>query len=168
MATKAPEDVQIHSIHIRAPRQKVWDELTRTDAVLPFYFETSLDAEWKPGGRFRFYGHGRDWIHGEVVEFSPISRFVHTFRFTHLDEPPQKVVFELAEEDGGTRVTVRHESLAMAPQHAKSVKGGWPHILKNLKAILERGKLPLATRLQYTLMKVMMPFAPKPKTAARA
>ena len=163
--TKAPDDVQLHSILIRAPQQKVWDELTKTNVMLPYYFETSLDAEWKPGGRFRFYGHGRDWIHGEVVEFSPITRFSHTFRFTHFEEPPQKVTFELATEDGQTRVTVRHENLAKAPKHAKSVKGGWPHILKNLKSVIEAGKLPLGTRLQYRLMKIMMPLAPKPKAA---
>ena len=48
----------------------------------------------------------RVFIIGEVHEFLPPKRFVHTFRFTNLPETPTLVEWTLEEKSGVTRVTV--------------------------------------------------------------
>ena len=41
-------------------------------------------------------------IVGEVLEFDPPHRYSHTFRFTHLDDPPCIVTYELKEVEDGS------------------------------------------------------------------
>ena len=96
-----------------------------------------------------------------MVELTPGAALVHSFRFSDLSEPEQRVTFELSDSGGGTRVTVRHDGLELAPRHASRVAGGWPHILANLKRWMEVGKLSTLTRAQYALMAALFSLMPK-------
>jgi uncharacterized protein YndB with AHSA1/START domain len=85
-------------VTIRAPIDKVWAELTRTDAVLPFFF----NAVCKTPGlgvnapiRMRSKDGKNTTVVGEVLEFEPPHRYAHTFRFTNLDDPPCIVRYRL-------------------------------------------------------------------------
>ena len=67
------------------------------------------------------------------------------------NEPPTRLTYDIAEDDGGlTRLTVTHE-LENAPIHAAQIAslgdtriyeggGGWPLILSGLKTLLETGE----------------------------
>ena len=153
----------IWSEHIAAPPERVWSALTHS-GVQPFYFNSLFEADLAPGGALRYSTPDRKriFIEGRVLEIVPGSRLVHEFRFVDLAEPPQKVVFEIEEAQHGTRVTIRHDGLDDAPLHRSRVKRGWSHILRNLKTWLEQGRLPLATRVQYAVMKLLLPLMPAP------
>jgi uncharacterized protein YndB with AHSA1/START domain len=155
----------LFSIHIQAPRERVWDALTDTSTRQAFYFDSCLDTALTPGSALKYCtpDRKRTFIVGEVLEVEPPNRFVHSFRFSDLKDPPTKVTIILTEEAGGTRVTLSHGGLGTAPNTAKRVAKGWPHILGNLESWLVRGKLPLKTRIGYAMMKVMMPLMPKSK-----
>lgn len=164
--SKAPDG--LFSIHIEAPIERVWETLTQTATRQPFYFDSVLEAELRPGGPLRYCtpNRKRTFIIGEILEVEAPNRLVHSFRFSDLSDPPTKVTMTLAQEAGGTRVTVTHEGLAGAPKTRKRVARGWPHILGNLDSWLVRGKLPFKTRFGYAIMKLMMPLMPKPKPPA--
>ena len=155
----------VWSIDIAAPRERVWRALTTPGVVQPFYFGSRFEADLRPGGGVRYTTPKgeRTFIEGRVIEVESDRRFVHEFRFLDLQEPAQRVTFDLEDVGGGTRMTIRHEGLEAAPKHAKRVTPGWDHILSNLKAWLERGKLPLASRLQHAAMGALAPLMPQPK-----
>ncbi len=124
-----------------------------------------------PDGALRYSTpHGkRLFIEGRVLEIVPGSRLVHQFRFVDLAEPPQTVVFEIEQARRGTHVVIHHHGLGEAPRHRSRVTRGWSHILRNLKAWLEQGRLPVATRVQYAVLKLLLPLMPAPAGAdARA
>jgi uncharacterized protein YndB with AHSA1/START domain len=137
--------------------------LTTPGALQPFYFNSRFDAELHPGGALTYSSADgkHTFIEGAVVQLTPEAALVHSFRFSDLSEPEQRVTFELSESGGGTRVTVRHEGLERAPRHASRVARGWPHILANLKRWMEEGKLPMRTRVQYALMAALFSVLPK-------
>jgi len=91
-------------------------------------------------------------IDGEVLEYDPPKRLVHTwhamFSPEQIAEPPTRITYELEETTPGfTRLTLVHE-LEGAPAHAEMVAsqwtegagGGWSWILSDLKSFLETGK----------------------------
>ena len=153
----------VWAIEIRAPKERVWRALTTPGALQPFYFNSRFDAELRPGGALTYSSADgkHTFIHGVVVQLTPETTLVHSFRFADLAEPEQRVALELLDIGGGTRVTVRHEGLESAPKHASRVARGWPHILANLKRWMEVGKLSSNTRFQYALLAALFSVMPK-------
>ena len=151
------------SIDIEACPEKVWEELTRTGTVLRFYFDSVLEGDLRPGGKLRYVtpDRKRTFIEGEVVEFNPPTRFVHTFMFKDLAEPPQKVSFDLESIGKATRLTVRHEGLDRAPKHGRRVDSGWTKILGDLKSWTQDGRVSVGTRARNSIMKILLPLMPK-------
>jgi len=155
----------VWSIDISAPRERVWEELTKRGEVMPFYFGSVLEGDLRPGGSIRYVSSNgkRAFIVGEVVEFTPPAMFSHTFRFTDLGEAAQTVTFELDQIGESTRLTVRHEGLDLAPKHGRRVGPGWTKILSDLKSWTEHGNVPFGSRFRNAIMKLMLPLMPKHK-----
>ncbi len=152
------------SEHIDATPERVWSALTDSGAVQPFYFNSLFEADLVPGGALQYSTPDgkRIFIQGRVLEIVPGLKLIHEFRFCDLAEPPQTVIFEIEEALRGTQVSIRHDGLDEAPLHRSRVKRGWSHILRNLKVWLEQGRLPLATRVQYAVLKLLLPLMPTP------
>ena len=100
-------------------------------------------------------------VEGEVVEFDPPRRFVHTHRFTQYDDPVCQVAYELKPVDGGVEVTLRVMGMAAGTRTAKSMSQGGTMILKTLKSIAESGRPPLGTRLMYAAFGLLEFVLPK-------
>ncbi|GAB4196642.1 MAG: hypothetical protein Tsb002_30160 [Wenzhouxiangellaceae bacterium] len=158
-------DLQDHvlSIDIMVPVQKVWDEITKTGRIQKALYNTVLESAMQPGAKLRYYSPDRKrvFIVGEIVEFSPPTRLVHTYMMTQRPETPSLVTWELAPIDGGCRVTLTHAGWTNQATTHKGVVGGWKQILGLLKADLETGRLPFGTRVMYALMGRMMFMLPK-------
>lgn len=143
------------SIHIAVPIQQVWDEITKTGRVQRAVYDTVLESDLRPGSRLRYYSRDRKrvFVIGEVVEVDPPRIFSHTYRFTTWKEGPSTLVrWELAEEGGGTRVTLVHSRWTAEHQEYESTAGGWRKILELLKHELETGELPLKARIAFRVM----------------
>jgi hypothetical protein len=57
------------------------------------------------------------------------------------DEPPSRVTWDIAAQDGGyCSVGVAHDQLEGSPKTAESVAGGWMLVLSALKTLLETGQ----------------------------
>ena len=151
------------SIDIDAPVAKVWEEITKTNGLHRAMFDTRLEVEMRPGGKMRYKtANGKAIpVWGEVIEVRKPNRFVHTFAFGGMDDAPTTVTWDLAEIPTGCRVTVTHSGFPTETKTLKSVTTVWPAILGRYKSILETGKIPLGTRMQYAMMGAMSFMMPK-------
>ena len=157
------EERQVHVVEIKAPVAEVWAEITKLKQIQKPMFGTVLESDFKPGSRmiYRSEDGKRVFIIGEVHEFVPPTRFVHTFRFTNLPETPTLVEWTLEEKGGVTRVTVVHSKFVNQKKTADSVRTSWVDILANIKAVVETGDVPFKTRLMLRMMSAFMFMAPK-------
>lgn len=162
-STQAPATtVQIHRVYITAPAQRVWDAITSPEWSDRYGYGGVVAVDLRPGGRFvteagegmRAGGITGPVVDGEVIEADPPRRLVQTWRMLMDDglkaEGFTRLTYELHEEWGATRLTVRHD-LTGAPMLAAMVAGqaddtsagagggGWPWILSDLKSLLETG-----------------------------
>jgi len=159
----------VFSVLIAAPPQTVWDRLTTPGVVQPFYFNSILEADLRPGGDLSYLSTNRKvtFIKGQILEVTAPSRLVHTFRFNDLSDEPSTVTFELTPEADGTRLTVTHEGSEATAKTFGRVERGWRSILTNLQVWMETGKLPFKSRVQNVVMGLMLPFMPKNKSGPK-
>ncbi|MEO5771696.1 MAG: SRPBCC domain-containing protein [Burkholderiaceae bacterium] len=160
---KNPPDA-VFRIVIQADVQRVWRELTKTDEAQGAVFNAWMHTTGlKAGGRLQMRtGTGKHvLVVGEVLEFDPPHRFVHSHRFTQYDDPVCQVAYELKPVAGGVEVTLRVAGMPAGTRTAKSMQTGGHTILRALKAISETGKPPPAARLMYLAFDLLEFVLPK-------
>jgi uncharacterized protein YndB with AHSA1/START domain len=148
----------VFRIVIQADIQRIWRELTKTDSAQGAVFNAWLHTTGLlPGARMQMRtGSGRHvLVVGEILEFDPPHRFVHTHRFTQHDDPVCTVAYELKPVAAGVEVTLRVIGLAAGTPTAKSMGSGGTMILKCLKSIAETGRPPLGARAMYLAFGVL-------------
>lgn len=156
---EASKTDQMFRVVIAAPIERVWHELTKTDAAQGAVFNAWLHLR---GGLVRGAamqmktGSGKHTIVvGEVVECDPPRRFVHTHRFTQYDDPVCTVSYDLERVAGGVQVTLRVTGVAIGSKSAKDMAAGGTMIVNTLKAICETGQPAFGTRAMYFMFKWM-------------
>ncbi|HEY1092162.1 MAG TPA: SRPBCC domain-containing protein [Burkholderiaceae bacterium] len=152
----------VFKIFINADIQRVWRELTKTGeaqgAIFNAWLHTTGQAErLMPGDRIQMRtGTGKHVIvEGDVVEFDPPHRFVHTHRFTQYDDPVCQVSYELKQVGSGVEVTLRVIGMPVGTRTAKGMTSGGTSILNSLKLICETGQPSFGTRLMYWMFDKM-------------
>lgn len=157
-------DRRYFRVHINAPIQDVWATLTRTDAVLPFFFNGVCKTPGlAPGAPIRMQSKNGKYtsVVGEVLEFEPPYRYAHTFRFTNQDDPPCVVRYRLEEKDGGTEFTLVNENVPAGTPTEKYMTQGGSFITQNLKSLVETGRPTGSGRFLLAIMALFAPFTPK-------
>jgi uncharacterized protein YndB with AHSA1/START domain len=113
------------------------------ETVFPYFVDPGRYTQWMgnaaelepmPGGRYRVSMRDGVQVAGRFVEIEPPRRVVFTWGWTHDDAVPPgstRVEVTLAEEDGGTRVVLRHHGLPGDEQRAHHRKG-WELYLDRL------------------------------------
>ena len=136
---------QVYTVVIRAPREKVWDAITRPEFTRRYFFNSEPSRPWQAGETQLFTEHGTDrlLVEGEVIEFEPPRRLVHGW-IVHYDgaltaEGPSRVTWELEETDGVTKLTAIHDDFPAGSEVYDNVAGGWPFVLSGLKTLVETG-----------------------------
>lgn len=136
---------QTYMVYIRAPREKVWDAITKPEFTRRYFFGSEPSSSWKAGDRLLWTQHGteRELVDGEVIEFDPPRRLVHTWIVKYDEsltaEGPSRVTWELEETDGVTKLTAVHDQFPPGSLVYDNVAGGWPLVLSGLKTLVETG-----------------------------
>ncbi len=154
----------VFTIDIAVPRQRVWDEITKTGRIQLALNNTVLESPMTPGSKLRYYSPSRKrvFVVGEIVEVTPPRRFSHTFKLLmNGADAPSLVTWELEETAAGCRVTLTHSGWTDQVKTHKGTAAGWIEILNILKQQLETGDIPMKTKVIYALMGASMFLLPK-------
>ena len=154
---------QMWKVTIAAPIETVWNTIVRTDEVLPFLFGATCQSEGELGlGKpMRMVSRDGKYViaYGEVLEFSPPTRFSHAINFAMAsDEPPARTTYDLREVPGGTELTLISEALT-GTKTAKMSRSG-QYIVDNLKAVIETGKPTFGGRMMLAMAPIMSLLTP--------
>ncbi len=155
---------QVHRVVILAPIEKVWETLTQTDVVLPFFFCSVMKTTKLEVGapiRMRTPNGRATGVVGEVVEFDPPRCFAHTFKFTNYDDPLCLVRYELKSIEGGTEFTLTSEQVPAGTKTEKQMASGGKMIVEGLKVYVETGRPALLSRIIGIVNFLSGPFTPK-------
>jgi uncharacterized protein YndB with AHSA1/START domain len=163
-AAAADPTTQMLRVHIRGSIQDVWHEMTRTDQPIPAFFNSRMDVgTLAPGSKMAMRTPDGKYtgVVGEILEFDPPHRFVHTFKFTNYDDPPCVVAFDLAEVDGGTQLTMTMSDLPVGTKTAKQMVQGGKLIVNTFKRVVETGRPSFGVRMLFVLFRLTAPLSPK-------
>ena len=94
-------------IVLPATREDVWEALTEPER-LEDWFANDVELDLRPGGGARFRWSNGEERHATVTDVDPERRLA----FRWEDEEEGEVEFTLADDDGGTRLTVVESSPA--------------------------------------------------------
>ena len=132
------------SVRIDTSINRVWKAVTTADLIKQWFFGVDTEAEWKVGGKLIHRGEyqGKPYVDsGEILEFTPPRRLVHS-HWSDLsgkpDDPENREVvsWDLAEADGGTRLTITEMNLP-SDEAARTSAAAWKSALQSLKDLLE-------------------------------
>jgi len=154
----------VFEIVIRGSIEAVWNEITKTDEPQGAIFNMQMHTPGLAVGaplQMRTANNKYVGMVGEVLEYDPPRRFVHTHKFTQYDDPVCKVIYELKPEGDSVRFTLTVEGLTPGTKTSKQMVMGGPMITRTLKAIVETGRPTFGTRLLYAMFKLFEPFSPK-------
>jgi uncharacterized protein YndB with AHSA1/START domain len=133
------------SIIIHAPPAQVWKALTDPEMIKEYLFGTRVSTDWKTGSPIRYRGvwEGKSYEDkGTVLRIVPGRLLVTSFwsSLAGLPDVPENyktVAYELAAENGRTRLTLSQDNNATEEEKAHS-EGNWRMVLEGLKKIVEK------------------------------
>jgi uncharacterized protein YndB with AHSA1/START domain len=117
------------------------------ETVFPYFTDPARYVQWMgnqatlepvPGGSYRVSMQDGVEAIGEFVEVDPPRRLVFTWGWTHdhaVAPGTTRVVVTLEEENGGTRVVLRHHDLPDEEQRSHHRKG-WELYLHRLSVLV--------------------------------
>ncbi len=125
--------VMVKTIYLKAAREKVWLHLTDKELLARWFHEIDRDMESQVSFTYLSFHHDRDdrkLMWGEVLEFDPPQKLVHTFTHEWLKGVITTVTWELTEVDGGTQLRMTHEGIDTFAELTGHDKGWDEHFLR--------------------------------------
>jgi uncharacterized protein YndB with AHSA1/START domain/DNA-binding transcriptional ArsR family regulator len=152
----------VYTTFIRTTPERLWQALT-DPAFTERYWGVALDSDWNPGSSMTIRQWGLTIADpGQVVlEAEPYRKLAYTWQTFSPEwqehaakrigfsreflervaaEPRSKVAFQIDDLGGFVKLTVLHDGFEPGSEVFTTVSQGWPHILSNLKTLLETGE----------------------------
>jgi uncharacterized protein YndB with AHSA1/START domain/DNA-binding transcriptional ArsR family regulator len=152
-----PMDEFVYTSYIRTTPVKLWQAIT-DPAFTARYWEVTFDTDWRPGSTMTWERHGvvmadPAQVVLEAEPYRKLSYTWHTFtpefaksvdlaedlRAQLAAEPRSKVTFDLEQVGDLVKLTVVHDGFAPGSALPGMISQGWPHLLSDLKTLLETG-----------------------------
>jgi uncharacterized protein YndB with AHSA1/START domain len=135
-----------YDIHIAATPEKLWDALTRPDALEKNWGK--IQSQWTDGSSVTEVDDAGNVLwKGKVLRSEPPRVLSYTFDVTGSGEPPTDVTFELdapASEIAPDATIVRLQLTQTGFEANSKVFAGcaraWPEILSSIKTYVETGR----------------------------
>lgn len=133
----------VYVTYIATTPEKLWSALTQGEITRQYWGGEQI-SDWKPGSNWehrRNVPERKVAMVGTVIESDPPKRLVFSWahpRDRERKEGHSRVTFDVERAGELVRLTVTHEQLEA--EMARSVSGGWPLVLSNLKSLLETGR----------------------------
>ena len=151
----------VYVSYIRTTPELLWQALT-DPAFTQRYWGLELESDWQPGSTYTLHQWGLAIASPEqlVLESDPYRRLSYTWQtFTPewqeqaaalvgfdkqfleriAAEPRSKVTFDIEDLGELAKLTLVHDDFESSSEVLPTVSQGWPHILSNLKTLLETG-----------------------------
>jgi DNA-binding transcriptional ArsR family regulator len=136
---------KIFEIYIRTTPERLWEAIIDSDIRAKYNFGAGVTSDWKVGSPIQMGAPKADALlgDGEVVEFDPPKRLVHTLRALWGDDVKSegftRVAWDIEPVGDSCHLTVTHDQMREGAND--QLYGGWPMILSGLKTWLETGEL---------------------------
>jgi uncharacterized protein YndB with AHSA1/START domain/DNA-binding transcriptional ArsR family regulator len=146
-----------YTTYIKTTPERLWQALTEP-AFTERYWKTTLETDWQVGSTITWHMRGVTIADAEqvVLESEPYRRLSYTWHtFTPelaealelgdevlakaAAEGRSKVTFEIEPLDELCKLTVVHDGFEPESTVLGLISGGWPHVLSDLKTLLETG-----------------------------
>jgi uncharacterized protein YndB with AHSA1/START domain len=132
------------SVAIDVPADEVWRALTTPELIKRWFFGVDTETDWKQGSPIVHTGEwqGKPYVDkGEIVRIEPPHLLVHTHWSDLSGEPDspehyQEVIWEVAERNGGSELTITERNLP-SDEAKEASDQAWSMVLQNLKGMLE-------------------------------
>jgi uncharacterized protein YndB with AHSA1/START domain len=141
----------VYVTYIAATPEQVWQALTDPAFTRQYFFGFAAEVEPRTGGAFKLLAaDGSTHVRGEVVEWSPPSRFSCTWAVKGMGDfgtlPDCLVTYDVEPSGDTVKLTLTEShSWDVPPAILAGGQTGWPKIISGLKSLLETGKpLPMA------------------------
>jgi uncharacterized protein YndB with AHSA1/START domain/DNA-binding transcriptional ArsR family regulator len=147
-----------YTTYIKTTPERLWQALTEP-AFTERYWKMTFETDWKVGSTMTWHHQGVTIADPEqvVLESEPYRRLSYTWHtFTPelaeahgfsdevlakaAAEGRSKVTFEIEPIDELCKLTVVHDGFEPESTVLGLISGGWPHVLSELKTLLETGK----------------------------
>jgi uncharacterized protein YndB with AHSA1/START domain len=138
------DHVATAEIEIDASRDKVWSALTDPEQIREYMFGSEVVTDWQQGSPITWKGEyeGKPYEDkGEIVEIEPQRRvkMTHFSPLSGQEDRPENyhtLVYELAESDGRTRVSLSQDNNP-SQEAANHSQANWEKMLTGLKEVVE-------------------------------
>ncbi len=136
----------IYVTYIQTDIDSLWAALTEPNLTEKYFFGTRIVSDMNINDEIDFkMENGDSAIHGKILEITPKSKFVYSFRGNKLDdgtrEAYSRVTYELEATQNACKLTLIHDDFEDKNQTYNSVNDGWPIVLAGLKTFIETGEM---------------------------
>jgi DNA-binding transcriptional ArsR family regulator/uncharacterized protein YndB with AHSA1/START domain len=148
-----------YTTYIKTTPERLWQALTEP-AFTERYWKTTFETDWQAGSTMTWNMRGLTIADPEqvVLESEPYRRLSYTWHTFVPElagvhevltdevvakaaaEGRSKVTFEIEPQDDLCKLTVLHEGFEPGSTVVELIGGGWPHVLSELKTLLETGE----------------------------
>lgn len=133
------------SIHIKTTPARVWQALTDPEIVKQYMFGSQVVSGWKVGDSLVYKGvwEGKPFEDkGTILAIEPEKLLKATYysALSGLEDKPENyhtVTYELADQGGGTKLTVSQDGFASQEQSDQTATN-WETVLGTIKQLLEK------------------------------
>ena len=142
----------VYVTYINTTPEKLWDALTKPEFTRKYWFDTTVESEWKIGKPVQFRMRGE--LTGDQVLLQHEPPRLLSYTWHPLNDPgmaaekPSRVTFEIEPVGGkpGTppqavKLTVIHDDFPANSVVLPRISTGWPVVLSGLKSLLESGEV---------------------------
>jgi len=139
----------VKTVTVHASMRDVWDALTNPEKVKKYMHGTEMSTDWKEGNPIVWKGEwkGRSYVDkGTVLAVEPqkLLKYTHWSPMGGSEDKPENyhtVTYELAGEDGTTKLTLTQDNNATQEEADKMANDNWGPVLNGLKETVEKASL---------------------------